>query len=226
MRRTVILLMLVFTLCGCASVRSKIPFIPGGLRFVSALLPPYDGLRAKIIVPDFEIKTSRVTKEIGADFRKIMIAALSDSDRFLIVAHQEPAVAKEAIEITPKPADKTKDLQAQEPKNNADLVINVVVSDFEPQAAGGSGGIGGGGGSNRGIFGGLLGASLTKPHLDLDIRISDAVTLGPVASTRVMGQSTDAQKAIQICIVEATRFISRSIPGGYYKYREHGKKKT
>ncbi|MBM3255388.1 MAG: hypothetical protein FJZ08_03725, partial [Candidatus Omnitrophica bacterium] len=126
----------------------------------------------------------------------------------------------------------------------ADLIITAAVTEFEPQASGGSAGIGGGGGVGSGLLGGLLGAALNKAHMALDIRIVDTSTSEVLAATRVQGQASDVaggfmmgfmgnwalggglsayantpmEKAIRICIIEAVRYISQVIPANYYKY--------
>ena len=126
----------------------------------------------------------------------------------------------------------------------ADLIITAAVTEFEPQASGGSAGIGGGGAMGSGILGGLLGASLNRAHMALDIRIVDASTSEVLTATRVQGQASDVaggliggffgggalgvglggyantpmEKAIRVCIIEAVRYISQTIPANLYKY--------
>jgi len=93
-------------------------------------------------------------------------------------------------------------------------------------------------------LGGLLGAALNKAHMALDIRIVDTSTSEVLAATRVQGQASDIaggimagffgswglgvglsayantpmEKAIRVCIIEAVRYISQTIPVNYYKY--------
>ncbi|MDD5255667.1 MAG: CsgG/HfaB family protein, partial [Candidatus Omnitrophica bacterium] len=126
----------------------------------------------------------------------------------------------------------------------AELIITAAVTEFEPQALGGKAGIGGGGGVGSGILGGVIGGALNKAHMALDIRIVDTSTSEVLAATRVQGQATDIaggvgmgflgswglgaglsayantpmEKAIRICIIEAVKYISQSIPAAYYKY--------
>ena len=78
----------------------------------------------------------------------------------------------------------------------------------------------------------------------LDIRIVDTSTSEVLAATRVQGQASDIsggimagffgswglgvglsayantpmEKAIRVCIIEAIRYISQTIPANYYKY--------
>ncbi len=181
-------------------------------------LAPYSGLKAKIEVADFEVKAAKATTQIGSGLREMLVTALTNSNRFSVLERQAG--------------------------NTADLIITAAVAEFEPQASGGRGGIGGGGGVARGALGGLLGASLNKAHMVLDIRIVDTTTSEVLAATRVQGQATDAtggvmagfmgnwalgqglsgyantpmEKAIRICLVEAVRYISQNVPQNYYKY--------
>jgi curli biogenesis system outer membrane secretion channel CsgG len=126
----------------------------------------------------------------------------------------------------------------------ADLVITAAVTEFEPQTSGGAAGIGGGGRVGRGVLGGLIGGALNKAHMALDIRIVDASTSEVLAATRVQGSASDIaggigvgflgswglgaglsgyantpmEKAIRVCIIEAVKYISQSVPMDYYKY--------
>jgi len=92
---------------------------------------------------------------------------------------------------------------------------------------------------DSGLMGGLLGSTLNKAHISLDIRIVDTLTSAVLSATRVQGQSqetaaaskgqglgldlsgyvnTPMEKAIRECVIEASRYISQSIPADYYKY--------
>jgi curli biogenesis system outer membrane secretion channel CsgG len=165
---------------------------------------------------------SKAHPGIGVGLKEMFLAVSSSSNHFKILNQGNP----------------------QEANPSPDLIINVAVTDFEPQASGGSAGTGGGGGVNSGVLGGLLGATLNKAHIALDIRVTDAATAQIVAQGRVQGQATDIsgavmagsfsgwalgsnlfayantpmEKAIRICIFEAVRYITRSIPEKYYKY--------
>lgn len=188
MKRAIIIFLLILTTAGCASLKTAI----FRKRADIAILPPYSGPKTKIVVADFEVKANKATDEIGRDLRETLIMALKNSNRFLIVEPQELSAAIPSI--------------------------TVVVSEFEPRISGGSAGIGGGGGVNRGILGGLLTTASSKPHMALDIRIIDTSTSKALASTRVLGQASEVEKAIRICIIEAVRYISQTVPENYYKY--------
>ena len=184
---------------------------------VTGVAPAYSGPRARLSVADFDVQTPKATAEIGAGLREMLCAALASTDRFSV---------------------------AQRQGSGADLVIMAAVTEFEPQASGGSAGIGGGGGSDSGFLGGLLGTTLNKAHITLDISVVDASTSTVLAQTRVQGQASDIaggfmtgsagglalggglsayantpmEKAIRICIIEATRYLAQAIPTQYYKY--------
>ena len=151
--------------------------------------------KAKITVADFEVKTAKADKELAAALREKLIAALLENKRFLI---SEPALKQ------------------------ADLILTASLIEFEPQGqSGGRSGIGGGGGSASGEFGGLLGASINKAHLALEIRIADYASAQVFSVGRVQGQASansSLDKAINICINEAAKYILQSTPSKYYRY--------
>jgi curli biogenesis system outer membrane secretion channel CsgG len=155
-------------------------------------------------------------------------AALTESNRFLLVQRQSPE------EIA-----KQKEAPLPQEQPGASLIITVTVSEFEPQPSGGKAGIGGGGGGGSGLLGGLLGAPLNKAYLALEVRIADTASSKVLALSRIQGQAaeisagaaglslgkglsayanTPMAKAIGICVTEAVRYISQAIPPDYYKY--------
>ncbi|MBU2258566.1 MAG: hypothetical protein KJ926_05540 [Candidatus Omnitrophica bacterium] len=207
-------------------------------------LPPYSGPRARIAVADFDVKAAKATGEIGSGLREMLVTALVNSSRFSVVERQVlNAVMKEQELAVSGAAQAGSGAQRGQIKT-ADLIITAAVTEFEPQASGGSAGIGGGGGIGSGILGGLLGATMNKAHMALDIRIVDTSTSEVLAATRVQGQASDIaggfmggfmgswglgvglsgyantpmEKAIRICIIEAVRYISQTISANYFKY--------
>jgi len=226
MKRTIITflgLFLLIGMAGCASFDSKQPTVQADNSAGGAPLPSYSGSKARIAVADFDIKATKASNQIGSGLREMLVTALINSSRFLVLERQ------------------ALNLAAQE---QADLIITAAVTEFEPQASGGRAGIGGGGGVGSGAFGGLLGTSLNKAHMAMDIRIVDTSTSEVLAATRVQGQASDVaggvmagfmgnwalgaglsgyantpmEKAIRICIIEAVRYVSQNIPVNYYKY--------
>ncbi len=207
-------------------------------------LPPYSGPRVRIAIADFDVKAAKATGEIGSGLREMLVTALVNSNRFSVVERQALAAVMQEQELSASGAAGA-DSSVQRGKiKTADLIITAAVTEFEPQASGGSGGLGGGGGVGSGILGGLLSASMNKAHMALDIRIVDSSTSEVLAATRVQGQATDVagafmagflggwglggglsmyantpmEKAIRICIIEAVRYVAQVIPANYYKY--------
>lgn len=221
--------LLIISLAGCARLKqltqipSRIDARPG-----VKVLSLYFGPKTKIAVGDFEVNTAKATAEIGSGLREMLIAALIDSHRFS-VAESQAAVNVGTQNSWIK---------------SADLIISTTIAEFEPQASGGKAGMGGGGGAGSGAWGGLLGANLNKAQIALDIRIVNNSTSEVLAVSRVQGQASDAaggfmaglfgrgdlaeslstyantpmEKAINLCILEAVRYISQAIPANYYKY--------
>lgn len=223
---------------GCRTLKQMThPAIVADSSVTSAALPAYTGLKARIAIADFDIKAAKATFQIGSDLREILVPALASSNRFNVIERQAA--------ITPIPGEgQPAGSSEKEKAKTADLIITATVTEFEPHASGGRAGVGGGGGAGSGILGGLLGVSLNKAHMAMDIRIVDAATSQVAASGRVQGQASDLgggftagslgssglgaglsayantpmEKAIRICLIEAIRYIAQAIPAGYYKY--------
>lgn len=235
----------LFVCCGCATI-DKItqPSAKVDNNAGAQSLPPYTGPKARIAVSDFEVKASKATSEIGSGLKEMLVTALVNSNRFRVVERQVLNALMQEQELASSGAsDQTSGPQRGQIRT-ADLIITAAVTEFEPQASGGAAGIGGGGGLGSGLLGGLLGASLNKAHMALDIRIIDTSTSEVLVATRVQGQASDVaagmiggflgnwalgaglgayantpmEKAIRICIIEAVRYISQTIPANYYKY--------
>lgn len=208
-------------------------------------MPAYSGLKARIAVSDFDVKSAKATGEIGTGLREMLITALVNSNRFRVVERQvlNAVMQEQDLAVSGTAAQAASGAQRGQIKT-ADLIITAAVAEFEPQASGGAGGVGGGGGVGSGMLGGLLGMSLNKAHIALDIRIIDSSDSQVLASTRVQGQATDIsggfmagffggwplgaglasyantpmEKAIRICVIEGVRYISQTVPPGYYRY--------
>jgi len=213
----------VVFLAGCAAL----PRPPARIDAGPGTFSQYAGPRARISVGDFEAKAPKANGAIGAGLKDMLVAALTRSNRFVVVERPVPG-------------------QDKPPAKPADIVIAAQVSEFEPQASGGAAGIGGGGGVGSGTLESFLGSATNKAYLALDIRIVDAATSKVLGTTRVQGQASDVaggfmtgfyggwspgsglsgyvntpmEKAIRIGMVEATRYISQAVPSDYYKYSQ------
>jgi curli biogenesis system outer membrane secretion channel CsgG len=207
-------------------------------------MPPYSGPKARIAVADFETKAAKATGEIGSGLREMLVTALINSSRFSVVERQVLSAVMQEQELASSGAAQAGGGAQRGKIKTADLIITAAVTEFEPQASGGKAGIAGGGGIGRGILGAALGGAMNKAHMALDIRIVDTSTSEVLTATRVQGQATDVaggigigfmgnwglgaglsgyantpmEKAIRVCIIEAVKYISQTIPANYYKY--------
>ncbi len=238
---------LAIGLSGCAFMHRN---AGTGGRSKLAALPAYTGPKARITVADFDVKATKATSEIGSDVRKMLITALTNSNRFSVVDYQQAqaALAQEQ-QLSASEASGTGNTATPKTANKpVDLIITASVTEFEPEMSGGRAGVGGGGGVGSGKWGGLLGSALSKSHIGLDISIVDASTSKALATAHVQGQASDAEgsnkngfsgsgdlggglsvyantpmeKAIRICIIEAVRYMSQAIPVEYYKHTDKG----
>jgi len=229
-------------LVGCASMTQPTAQVDNTAG--AQPLPPYSGPRARVAVADFDVKAAKATFEIGSGLREMLVTALINSNRFSVVERQVLEAVMKEQELAISGAAQSGSGPTRGQIKTADIIVTAAVTEFEPQASGGSAGIGGGGSVGSGILGGLLGAALNKAHMALDIRIVDTSTSEVLAATRVQGQATDVaggfmagflgswglggglsayantpmEKAIRVCIIEAVRYISQVIPPPYYKY--------
>lgn len=238
--------LLLMSIAGCSSLNNMMqPTAQVDNTAGAQALPPYSGPKARIAVADFDVKAAKAGGEIGSGLREMLMTALINSSRFSVLERQALAAVMQEQELSSSGAAQAGSGGPQRGKiKTADLIITAAVTEFEPQASGGRAGIGGGGGVGSGILGGLLGAALNKAHMALDIRIVDTSTSEVLAATRVQGQASDVsgsimagffgnwalggglsayantpmEKAIRICIIEAVRYISQTIPANYFKY--------
>ena len=232
-------------LSGCASLDNMMqPTASVDNNAGAAPLPPYSGPKVRVAVADFEVKAAKAGGEIGTGLREMLVTALVNSNRFSVLERQALSAVMKEQELSASGAAEQGTGPQRGKIKTADIIITAAVTEFEPNASGGSAGIGGGGGVGSGFMGALLGGSLNKAHMALDIRIVDASTSEVLASTRVQGQASDVsgaimggflgswglgaglggyantpmEKAIRICIIEAVRYVSQTIPPTYFKY--------
>lgn len=248
--------LLSVNLIGCQAIhRLTSPLGQKGSGDVhTELLPSYSGLKSSITVADFDVNASKAGSKMGAGLRDMLVWLLKESNRFLLTERNEIKTDNELKEVSPQKQDSVMpepavpeipQLQKDNAKKPADLIITAEVISFEPQVSGGSDGVGGGGGSASGVLGGLLGSTLNKAYIALDIRIVDAATSEVLTTTRIQGQAADTdvagaskffdnwnfgrgledysdtpmEKAIRICLVETVRYIAEAVPASYYKYQ-------
>ncbi|MEW6102037.1 MAG: CsgG/HfaB family protein [Candidatus Omnitrophota bacterium] len=243
MKRTVILFTIIFFtlfVSGCSWFRTGRKRHTPDARFIDTILSPYAQAKAKVILPSFDIKADKVTSEVGKGLRDMLVSLLIDSNRFLIAeqASQQPVNQGKGAPGAEKP--QSDNATPAETQNQPDLIVSIAIIEFEPQFSGGRAGMGGGGGASFSL-GGLLRASTNKAHIAFDVRIVNTANSETIASSRLKGQAIDTEgnimqgwalskglsayadtpmeKAIRICIAEATRYIAGSIPETFYQYK-------
>ncbi len=212
-----VLVSVCFLVTGCALINKPIEFVDDFIN--SAFFPPYSGPKAKVIVADFEVMTAKATVDIGSNLRDLLITGLVKSQRFELMS-----LPKDASE---KPAG---------------LIIATRLLDFEPYGSGGKSGVGGAGSAASGSLYSLLGSSINRSYITLDIRIVDSATSKVLFSERISGQAavgyspaeghreekkiglglalytgTSMEEAINQCMLEAVKYIIQKVPAQYYK---------
>ena len=207
-------------------------------------MPSYYGPKAKIAVSNFDVKAAKAYGEIGTGLREMLITALVNSNRFRVVERQVLDAVMQEQQLGASGAAAPGQSGAQRGQiKTADIIVTAAITEFEPQASGGAGGLGGGGSVGGALVGAILGGSLNKAHMALDLRIIDTSTSEVLAATRVQGQTTDIaggifagvlgsvplgiglggyantpmEKAIRVCIIEAVKYIAQTTPANYFK---------
>jgi curli biogenesis system outer membrane secretion channel CsgG len=208
-------------------------------------LPSYNGPRARIAVSNFDIKAAKAYGEIGTGLREMLVTALVNSNRFRVVERQVLDAVMQEQQLGASGAAAPGQTSAQRGQiKTADIIITAAVTEFEPQASGGGGGLGAGGTLGGSLIGAVIGGSMNKAHMALDLRIIDTSTSEVLAAARVQGQATDIaggifggilgntalgvglggyantpmEKAIRVCIIEAVKYIAQTTPANYFKY--------
>jgi len=236
--------LIVLSLAGCAVLRNIAhPFPQPESASVAASLPPYSGLRTRLAVVDFELRTTDTNSDIAVGLREMLISALTQSKRFIIV-DRKLIVEKPTEQIPVSNIKPSAELSSKTESKAVGLIVTSVLTEFEPLSSGGRIGVGGGGGAGSGMFGGLLGGTLNKAHIAIDIRVTNPLTSQVISARNIQAQASDIsgslmtgfsgswnldvhlseyantpmEKALRICIIEAVRYISGAIPERYYKY--------
>ncbi len=201
----------LFLLAGCFSARNQ---VLKNKNFTGDIFAPYSGLKAKITVSDFELKTAGLDAQTGLALKEYFISILESTQRFMIVNPQE-----------------------------VDLIISVGVDEFVPESSGGKSGVAGGGSSRRGFMGGLLGDLPNTANMQLSLRIVNRASSEVISSRNIQSQAAQTLgmkiktpgdrvfktglseyigkpmgKVIQDCLTEGARYTAQNVPLEYYKY--------
>ena len=233
---------LVIPTLGCAGLQ---PTAQVDNNAGTQAMPTYYGPKARIAVSNFDVKAAKAYGEIGTGLREMLVTALVNSNRFRVVERQVLDAVMQEQQLGASGAAAPGQSGAQRGQiKTADIIVTAAITEFEPQASGGGGGLGGGGTIGGALVGAIIGGSMNKAHMALDLRIIDTSTSEVLAATRVQGQATDIaggifagalggvplgiglggyantpmEKAIRVCIIEAVKYIAQTTPANYFKY--------
>lgn len=231
----------MFTSVACAGLQ---PTAQVDNNAGTAAMPPYNGPRARIAIAQFDVKAARAGGEIGTGLRDMLVTALVNSNRFRVVERQVLDAVMQEQQLAASGAAAPGSGAQRGQIRTADIIVTAAVTEFEPEASGGGLGLGGGARTGGALVGVLLGGTMNKAHMAMDLRIIDSSTSEVLAATRVQGQATDMrgglfggvldsvglgvglggyantpmEKAIRVCIIEAVKYIAQTTPADYFKY--------
>ena len=219
----------------------------GGPSISQAQAEPYNGLKARLAVGQFQDKTAQggvsaywlgnfglTWKRIGEGMRDMLTTALFNSNRFIVLEREQLDAVLDEQDLGASGRIK-KGTEAKIGEiYGAELLITAAVTEFEgsKQAVGGA----------TRILGVSLDAEAKKGHVAIDIRIIDMKTSQIVAATSVVGNAksfglggdtqigsvplalrglskTPIEKAIRVSIQEAVKYITSQTPANYYRYK-------
>ena len=235
---------------GCATRDTPAPAAPGrttarvthgsGPSIQEAQMERYDGPKARIAAGDFQVKAAGATIEIGDGLREMLVTALFNTNRFIVLERQ--AIQDVMLEQDLGASGRVKRATAAPigQLEGAELLVYGVVSEFKPDASGVNIGIG----MSRVPL--QAGGGTRNAHMAVDLRVIDTVTGRIVFATRVEGKATDyhagmstqigggstrmpislgayqntpMEKAIRVCIDKAVAFLCTKTPAQYFRYR-------
>jgi curli biogenesis system outer membrane secretion channel CsgG len=204
--------------------------------------PPPDAsgpLKATVAVGDFQVKAARANQYIGDGLREMLLTALHNSGRFIVVERidikglaAEQALSRSAM-ARPDMAIPGAQMDV------ADVMVNGAVTEFEGEASGSDFQMG----MPSVPFTASRGGKTS--HMAIDIRVID-VRSGRLlmarrvtgsadaskgsfgASPKVSGQSmpfsfgafrnTPMEKAIRDAVIQATQYVSDNLPPAYFRH--------
>ncbi|MEE9321917.1 MAG: CsgG/HfaB family protein [Granulosicoccus sp.] len=203
--KSVLFIVLLVPLSGCLdSLVKPEASVDRGLE---EQLPPYDGLRAKVAVTDFDwsIGSSKTTVGIGGTdisfsqneyagyaegLKDMLTTALVQSKRYRVLERQNMDSLKTEIALQEEGFTDASGVQRGSFKG-ADIAVVASITGFDPGTKGASASVGGLLGKKAGALMGAISGGYTKSTMAMDIRIIDSATSEVLAATRVEGVATD-----------------------------------
>lgn len=205
-----------------------------------AQMETYDGPKARIAVGDFQVKAAGATMEIGDGLREMLLTALFNTNRFIVLERQviQDVMLEQDLGASGRVKKATAAPIGQ--IEGTELLVYGVVSEFKSGASG------------MGISIGMpnvplsLGGGMKNAHMAIDLRVVETATGRIVFATRVEGKASDfstsigtqfgggrstmpvslgsynntpMEKAIRVCINRAVEHLCTKTPAQYFHYQ-------
>ncbi|MBF0290852.1 MAG: hypothetical protein HQK86_01710 [Nitrospinae bacterium] len=240
---------LIVSLCavsmvGCVSAEPRTTATVtsgGGPSIQQAQQEAYNGPKARTAVNKFTVKSSKGHHDLGQGLADMLTTALFHSNRFIVLdrTDHKDVMAEQDLGASGRIKQETAAPIGQ--MEGAELLITAAVTAFEPDAAGGMGGVGVpvGGGAFLGVGGGGK-----QAYMAIDLKVVDTKTGRIVGAVTVEGKSVDwyagiggaiggvpvpfllvgyqntpMEKAIRVCIIKAVDYIASQTPATYFHNR-------
>jgi curli biogenesis system outer membrane secretion channel CsgG len=203
----------------------------------------YNGPKARVAVSRFTDKTGKGwwTGAIGDGMADQLTTALFNSNRYIVLERQTLGDVLREQDLGASGRVRQDTAAPIGEIEGAELLIVGAVTEFEGNASGAQGS---GAGARRGILGAITGG-FKRAHMAIDLRVIDAKTSRVLAATSVEGSSTGVnlgalagafrgsgslaaglsgwentpvEKALRVCIQEATKFVVSKTPQAYYRH--------
>jgi len=200
------------------------------------------GPKARVAVSRFEDRSAkgRATGQIGDGMAEMLSNALFATNRFIVLERQAVGDVLREQDFGASGRVRTETAAPIGEIEGADLLIQGMITEFEPGSAGAGGGLRG---LVPGPFGRVVGriaAGIKTSHVAMIVKVIDAKTTRLLASEQVEGKATDIggmtggaggplagvfggysntpmEKAIRIAVEESVRLIVTKTPAEYYR---------
>ena len=200
-------------------------------------LPP----RASVSVGDFSIKAAQAPGAIGDALREMLITALHNTGRFIVVERLDIRGLAAEQALSRSTMARKEEAIGQGAMDVADLMVYATVSEFESQAGGGGFGIG----VPLMNLPFNIGTSSKTAHMAIDLRVVDVGTGRVLATQRLTGsasasstslglsprvkdmtlpvtidtfKNTPMEQAIRTCVDQAAQFVCDKVPQTYFRH--------
>ena len=238
------LLALILFNASCATTEEISTTVTTGGPSVSEVTT-YQGPKARIAVSRFEMKAAKGYGEIGTGMSDMLIDALFQSNRFIVLERGEGlSDIKEELALSESGYMEKGKAAEKGTLEGADILLTGAITAFEPESEGSGGG---------GIviplpfkIGGGVRVKSNKAYIAANIRMVDVRTGRVISSAKVEGKASDfkfgavggsliggvilagafekykntpMEKAVAVMLEDAVKKITESVPDNYYRYK-------